>query len=80
MDVSEYFETFPRYQLYLGLANTMGETADGSSTIFGWLDVFHEESYEFCFASAVIDMSTGDLSNGVNILAHEYNMDCSFEG
>ena len=78
-DITKYFETFPQYNVFFDLS-TMTEE---NPTITGWFNIVHDEYYEkteSCKTSAVIDMSAGGPIDGVDVLAHEWNYECSFEG
>ena len=81
-DISKYFETFPQYNVFFDLS-TSADNGDGTSTIDGWFNVVWDAAYqntESCKTSTVIDMETELPSDGVDVLAHEWNYNCSYEG
>lgn len=57
---------------------------DGSMSMTGWFSAVHDEAYskyESCYLSVSIDPSTGmPFSDGVQVLEHEWNQECSFVG
>jgi len=81
-DITKYFETFPQYNAFFDLSTT-ADNGDGTSTIDGWFNVVWDSEYmntESCKTSTVVDNITEDPLDGVNVLAHEWNYNCSYEG
>jgi hypothetical protein len=81
-DIGDYFETYPQYNVFFDL-ETMQNTEGEKAVIDGWFNVVHDENYsklESCKTSVLIDMWTGMPYDGVEVLDHEWNFECSFEG
>ena len=63
--------------------STGTDNGDGTSTIDGWFNVVWDAAYEnteSCKTSTVIDMISELPTDDVNVLAHEWNYNCSYEG